>query len=170
MKTNQIDQLLDDADLRLLDLLQNDASLSNQALADLAHLSTATCHRRLKRLRQEGWIERQVAVVSADKLRALTGGGLQAVVEVTLETQTEEALGRFEQQAVQHPAVQQCWRLSPGPDFMLVLAVADMDGYQAVAAELFTGALGVRNVRTFFAVKRSKFGTALPLPASMRQG
>lgn len=154
---------LDASDLRLLDLLQHDASLSNQALADAAHLSAATCHRRIKRLRDEGWIEGQVAIVSADKLRQARQPILQALVEVTLDVQTEEAMSRFETHAVQDSAVQQCWRVSPGPDFMIVLAVGDMDGYQQVAARLFTARLGVRNVRAFFAVKRAKFGTALPL-------
>lgn len=154
---------LDAGDLRLLDLLQQDASLSNQALAEAAHLSTATCHRRVKRLRDEGWIERQVAIVSADRLREVQGLGLQALVEVTLDVQTEEAMAHFERLAVADASVQQCWRVSPGPDFMLVLAVHDMGGYQQVAARLFTAASGVRNVRTFFAVKRAKFDTALPL-------
>jgi Lrp/AsnC family transcriptional regulator, leucine-responsive regulatory protein len=154
----------DATDLRLLDLLQQDATLSNQALAEAAHLSAATGHRRVKRLREEGWIERQVAILSADKLRGALGAGLQALVEVSLEVQTEEALARFEALAVADAAVQQCWRVSPGPDFMLVVAVHDMVGYQAVAQRLFTMHTGVRNVRTFFAIKRAKFGTALPLP------
>lgn len=154
---------LDASDLRLLDLLQRDASLSNQALAEAAHLSPATCHRRIKRLREEGWIERQVAIVSADKLRQTRAPGLQALVEVSLDIQADEAMALFEARAVADAAVQQCWRVSPGPDFMLVLAVVDMDDYQRVAARLFSATLGVRNVRTFFAVKRAKFETALPL-------
>lgn len=154
---------LDASDLRLLDLLQRDATLSNQALAEAAHLSPATCHRRIKRLREEGWIERQVAIVSADKLRCARAPGLQALVEVSLDIQADEAMALFEARAVADAAVQQCWRVSPGPDFMLVLAVVDMDDYQRVAARLFTATLGVRNVRTFFAVKRAKFETALPL-------
>ncbi|HIV72258.1 MAG TPA: Lrp/AsnC family transcriptional regulator [Candidatus Aquabacterium excrementipullorum] len=154
---------LDTSDLRLLDLLQHDAALSNQQLAEAAHLSPATCHRRVKRLREEGWIERQVAIVSADKLRDAQVPGLQALVEVALDVQTEEAMARFERQATQDTAVQQCWRVSPGPDFMLVLAVHDMEGYLEVAARLFNDRLGVRNVRTFFAVKRAKFDTRLPL-------
>lgn len=164
MKTIDINHQLDASDLRLLDLLQHDATLSNQALADAAHVSPATCHRRVKRLREEGWIEAQVAIVSADKVRQALGAGLQALIEVSLEVQTEEAMARFEHQAVQDAEVQQCWRVSPGPDFMLVVAVHDMAGYQALALRLFTVGLGVRNVRTFFAVKRAKFGTALPLP------
>lgn len=155
---------LDASDLRLLSLMQTDASLSNQALALAAHLSPATCHRRVKRLRDEGWIEGQVAIVSANLLREHLGIGLTALTEVTLEVQTEEAMARFEAQAVAEAEVQQCWRVSPGPDFMLVMAVGDMPGYQAVARRLFTAEWGVRNVRTFFAVKRAKFGTAVPLP------
>jgi DNA-binding Lrp family transcriptional regulator len=154
---------LDASDLRLLDLLQRDATLSNQALAEAAHLSPATCHRRVKRLREEGWIERQVAIVSADRLRRAMAPGLQALVEVSLDIQTDEAMALFEARAVADAAVQQCWRVAPGPDFMLVLAVVDMAHYQHVAARLFTATLGVRNVRTFFAVKRAKFDTALPL-------
>jgi Lrp/AsnC family transcriptional regulator, leucine-responsive regulatory protein len=165
MPIMQKESTLDTTDLHLLDLIQHDAALSNQALADAVGVSAATCHRRVRRLRDEGWIERQVGILSADKLRDQFGMGLQAIVEVTLEVQTEEAMARFEAQAVQDAAVQQCWRVSPGPDFMLVLAVGDMPGYQAVALRLFNMQLGVRNVRSFFAIKRAKFGTALPLPA-----
>ena len=54
-------------------------------------------------------------------------------------------------------AVQQCYRVSPGPDFMLVVHVADMPGYLALAQRLFTNDANVRNVKAFFSVKRAKF-------------
>jgi Lrp/AsnC family leucine-responsive transcriptional regulator len=155
---------LDDTDLRLLDLLQADASLSNQALADKAQLSPATCHRRVRRLREEGVIEREVAIISPDKLAQALGWGLGALIEISLDVQTQEALDAFEARAVATPEVQQCWRVSPGPDFVLVVQVADMPAYQALARTLFTQDGQVRNVRAFFAVKRAKFGTQLPLP------
>lgn len=157
---------LDAIDLRLLELLQGDASLSNQALSVAAHLSPATCHRRVKRMQDEGWIERQVAILSADKLRHFLGYGLTALVEVTLEVQTELAMEQFESHAVLDTVVQQCWRVSPGPDFVLVMEVGDMDGYQAAARRLFTAELGVRNVRSFFSVKRAKFGSEIKLPSA----
>lgn len=159
---------LDAPDLKLLELLQQDATRPIHVLAGLAHLSPATCHRRVKRLRAEGWIEREVAIVSADKLRQAAGAGLQAIVEVSLDVQTAEALARFETHAVQDAAVQQCWRVSNGPDFVLVLALPDMPGYEAAAQRLFTAAWGVRTVRTFFAIRRGKFDTALPLPQAPR--
>ena len=65
-------------------------------------------------------------------------------------------------------AVQQCWRVSPGPDFMLVVAVRDMPGYQALAQRLFTQDANVRNVRAFFSLKRAKFEPAQPLPDQWR--
>jgi DNA-binding Lrp family transcriptional regulator len=156
--------LLDAIDLQLLAQLQKDASLSNQALAELAKVSPATCHRRVKRLWDVGLIEKQVAVLSPERLAEALGWGLSVLVEVTLDQQTQEVLDAFEAKAVRDARVQQCWRVSPGPDFVLVVQVADMPSYQDLARQLFTEDSQVRNVRAFFSVKRAKFGTALPLP------
>lgn len=156
---------LDADDLRLLALLQADARRPIQALAALTGLSATTCHRRLKRLRDEGFIEREVAILSPHKLAATLGAGLSALVEISLDVQTSEALDAFEARAVARPEVQQCWRVSPGPDFVIVLQVPDMPAYQDLARELFSQDSLVRNVRAFFAVKRAKFGTEWPLPA-----
>ena len=154
---------LDDADLRLLDLLQHDASLSNQAMAERAHLSAPTSLRRVKRLRALGLIERQMAILHPDRLAQALGHGLTALVEVTLERQGSEHMDAFEQQVVPDPTVQQCYRVSPGPDFMLVVHTADMPAYLALAQRLFTAQANVRNVKAFFSVKRSKFEPRLPL-------
>lgn len=157
---------LDEADWRLLDLLQTDASLSNQALAERAHVSPPTSLRRIKRLRALGLIERQVAVLNPQRLAALTGHGLTALLEVTLERQGAEQLDTFEARAVAEAAVQQCYRVSPGPDFVLVAHVPDMPGYRALAQRLFTSDANVRNVKAFFSVHRAKFDPRLPLPTA----
>ncbi|MFM8576013.1 MAG: Lrp/AsnC family transcriptional regulator [Limnohabitans sp.] len=151
---------LDAIDLQLLDSLQHDASLSNVALAEKVHVSPPTCLRRVKRLIEGGWVERQVAILSRDRL----GQGLQAMVEVTLDRQGAEHLDAFEARAVAEAAVQQCWRVSPGPDFMLVVHAPDMPGYLALTQRLFTQDANVRNVKAFFATKRAKFGTQQVLP------
>ena len=156
MKPNE----LDETDLQLLDALQHDASLSNVALAERVHVSPPTCLRRVKRLTDEGWIERQVAIVSRDKL----GHGLQALVEVSLDHQGAERLAAFEARAVAEDAVQQCWRVSPGPDFVLVVQARDMPDYLALTQRLFTQDANVRNVKAFFATQRSKFSTQIALP------
>jgi DNA-binding Lrp family transcriptional regulator len=159
MEPNELDLI----DLQLLDALQRDASVSNVALAERVNVSPPTCLRRVKRLTEGGWIERQVAVLSPDKLAASLGHGLSALVEVSLDRQGSEHLDAFEARAVAHDAVQQCWRVSPGPDFMLVLQARDMPHYLAISQTLFTQDANVRNVKAFFATKRAKFTTACPV-------
>ena len=89
---------------------------------------------------------------------------------MSLDRQGSEWLDAFERRAVQEAAVQQCWRVSPGPDFVLVLRVRDMSGWHALAQRLFTQDANVRNVKTFFAVHRGKFETRLPLDKEKEAG
>ncbi len=155
---------LDQVDVALLDQLQTDASLNNQDLAERVHVSPPTCLRRVKRLREVGLIEREIAVLSVDALAAIIGHGLCAVVEITLDRQDQAALEAFEQKVAREVAVQQCYRVSPGPDFCLVVHARDMPDYLALTQRLFTSDANVRNVKTFFSIKRSKFGARVPLP------
>ena len=155
---------LDATDLRILDVLQHDASLSNQDLAAAALTSPATCLRRVKRMVDAGLIERRVAILSPQLLDA----GLTVIAEVTLDRQGAEHLAAFEARAVIESAVQQCHRVSPGPDFVLILQVADMKAWNALVERLFTQDANVRNVKSFFSVRRAKFETKLPLPSASR--
>ncbi len=157
---------LDDTDLRVLEILQRDAALSNQDLATAAHTSPATCLRRVRRLEAAGVIERRVAILSSERL----GAGLTVLAEVTLDRQGAEHLAAFEARAVADPAVQQCYRVSPGPDFMLVMQVPDMPGYHALVQRLFTQDANVRNVKAFFSVHRAKFEPAITLPRPGARG
>jgi Lrp/AsnC family transcriptional regulator, leucine-responsive regulatory protein len=156
------DLTLDATDLRLLDLLQKDASLSNQDLAAAAHVSPATCLRRVRRLVEAGVIERRVALLSHERL----GHGLTALVEVTLDRQGAEHLDAFQQRAVAEAAVQQCYRVSPGPDFVLVVWAADMQSYHALVQRLLTQDANVRQVKAYFSVIRAKFEPAIGLPGA----
>jgi DNA-binding Lrp family transcriptional regulator len=151
----QID--IDATDLKLLELLQTDAGLSNQDLAERVHVSPPTCLRRVKRLRDAGLIEREIAVLNADKLAAVLGHGLTALVEISLDRQGAELLEAFEARVGLDDAVQQCYRVSPGPDFILLVHVADMPAYLALSQRLFTSDANVRNVKSFFSTKRAKF-------------
>ena len=148
---------LDATDYRLLELLQRDASGTNQELAAAAHVSPATCLRRVRRLVEAGVVERRIALLSPERL----GAGLTAISEVTLDREGAEHLAAFEERAVKEPAVQQCYRISPGPDFLLVLQVADMAAWHALTERLFTQDANVRNVKTFFSVHRAKFDPRL---------
>jgi Lrp/AsnC family transcriptional regulator, leucine-responsive regulatory protein len=151
---------LDAADLRILDILQRDASLSNQDLAAAVHTSAATCLRRVKRLTDAGVIERRVAILSPQAI----GTALTAFAEVSLDAQGAEHLQAFEARAVAEGAVQQCYRVAPGPDLILVLQLPDMAAYHALVQRLFTQDANVRNVKTFFSVHRAKYETRVPLP------
>ena len=104
-----------------------------------------------------------MVVLQPDRVAQLVGPGLQAIVEITLERQGAELLDAFEARAVQDAAVQQCWRVSPGPDFVLVTHTRDMPQYLALAQRLFTLDANVRNVRAFFSTRRAKFDTRVPL-------
>ncbi len=154
---------LDATDLQILNLLQSDAAQSNQSLAEQVHVSPPTCLRRVKRLTEAGLIERTVALLQPDRLAAIQGHGLACIVEVSLDRQGAEHLDAFEARAVADDAVQQCWRVSPGPDFVLVAYTRDMPGYLALSQRLFTGDANVRNVKAFFATRRAKFETKVPL-------
>ena len=160
----RMEQFTPDAtDMKLLDALQTDASLSNQTLSSLVHTSPPTCLRRVKRLHEAGLIERQVALLNPDKLAALLGHGLTAIVEITLDRQGAEQQAAFEARVTADAAVQQCYQTSPGPDFVLVVQVPDMPRYLALAQRLFTSDANVRNVKAFFSLKRSKFEPKVPL-------
>ena len=154
---------LDAMDLQILAQLQRDASLSNQDLAQAVHTSAPTCLRRIKRMQGAGLIERQIAILNPEKLAHSIGHGLTAIVEITLDQQSSEDLAAFEARVTLEVAVQQCYRVSPGPDFVLVVHVAHMPGYQALAQRLFASDANVRNVKAFFSIRRSKFGAELPL-------
>jgi Lrp/AsnC family leucine-responsive transcriptional regulator len=148
---------LDELDRRILNLLQADASLNNNELAAQVHASPPTCLRRVKRLQDAGIIERQVVIVAPDKV----GAALTAIVEITLDHQANERQLEFESLVAKEAAVLQCYRVSPGPDFVLVVQVADMPAYHALAHRLFATHTNVRNVRSFFSIHRSKFDTRI---------
>ncbi|GAA6143166.1 Lrp/AsnC family transcriptional regulator [Hydrogenophaga sp. 5NK40-0174] len=158
------DLSIDSTDMRLLDLLQEDAGRSNLELAELAHVSPATSQRRVRRLEQLGLIERQVAILNPERLAEAIGHGLTAVVEISLAVQNEEAMQAFEAVVQPEPAVQQLYRLSPGPDYLAIVCVKDMPDYLSLAKRVLTAQANVRNVKAYFSTQRLKFNTALPIP------
>jgi len=148
---------LDELDRRILNALQTDASQTNTELAELVHVSPPTCLRRVKQLTDAGVIERQVAIVDPGKV----GARLTAIVEITLDVQAAERMEAFEKLAAVEDAVLQCYRVAPGPDFVLVVQVVDMPAYHALAHRLFTAHANVRNVKAYFSTHRSKFDTRI---------
>jgi Lrp/AsnC family leucine-responsive transcriptional regulator len=149
--------LLDEVDRRILNALQIDSSHTNADLAELVHVSPPTCLRRVKQLTEQGVIERQVAIVAPGKV----GAALTAIVEITLDVQAFERMDEFEKLVAAEAAVLQCYRVAPGPDFVLIVQVADMPAYHALAHRLFATQANVRNVKAYFSTFRSKFDTRI---------
>lgn len=147
----------DELDRRILNTLQDDASLTNAELAEQVHVSPPTCLRRVKQLTDAGVITRQVALVDPAKV----GAQLCAIVEISLDVQAAEKMAEFEALVANEAAVLQCYRVSPGPDFVLMVQVADMPAYHALAHRLFATHANVRNVKTYFSTFRSKFETRI---------
>jgi len=155
---------LDDLDHRILHALQDQADRSNLEIARLIGLSPAATLRRIKRLKDQGVIERVVAVLNPQAV----GAGLLAVVEVSLERQGEHALQAFAALACKQAEVQQCYQVSPGPDFVLIAQVPDMPAYHAFSQRLLTEDANVRHVKAYFSVKRHTFKAGLNLKGRVR--
>ena len=155
----QMNAEFDEIDRRILNALQQDASQTNAELAQTVHVSAPTCLRRVKHLTESGVIERQVAIVSPDKV----GVRLTAIVEITLDVQASDRMAEFEAHVAGEEAVLQCYRVSPGPDFVLIVQVADMPAYHALAHRLFATRTNVRNVKAYFSTFRSKFETRIAI-------
>ena len=148
---------LDDIDRRILNALQIDASQTNSELAQEVHVSPPTCLRRVKQLTETGVIARQVAIVAPEKV----GARLTAIVEISLDVQAAERMDEFEARVATDNAVLQCYRVAPGPDFLLIVQVTDMPAYHALAHRLFAAQANVRNVKAYFSTFRSKFETRI---------
>ena len=148
---------MDEIDRRILNLLQVDASQTNSELALAVHGSPPTCLRRVKQLTESGVIQRQVAIVAPEKV----GPSLTAIVEIALDVQAAERMAEFEAHVAGEEAVLQCYRVAPGPDFVLIVQVADMPAYHALAHRLFATQTNVRNVKAYFSTFRSKFETRI---------
>lgn len=160
MATNPLDEL----DLRILEQLQLDCSLTNQALALRVHASAPTCLRRVRRLVRHGFIARRVAILNP----MLMGSTLTALIEVTLDSQAADKADAIRARLVAESCVQQCYRVTSGPDFMVIALLPDMAAYQEFARRCLTSDPHVRNVRSFFATERCKFETRLPIQAGPR--
>ena len=146
---------MDDIDRRILTALQLDAGQTNSELAQAVHVSPPTCLRRVKHLTDTGVITRRVALVDPAKI----GPSLTVIVEISLDVQAAERMAEFEALVAMEPAVLQCYRVAPGPDFVLIVQLSDMPAYHALAHRLFAAHANVRNVKAYFSTFRSKFET-----------
>ena len=152
---------LDEADVRILASLQEDAALSNQALAAKVHLSPAPCLRRVRRLSEEGYVRRIVALLDRERL----GFEVAAYAFVTLETHRAGAGEQFEQLVRRRPEVVECVRLSGAYDFLARIIVESISAYSDFLDRQLLRWPAVRAVNTSFELGVLKRTTELPLGA-----
>ena len=150
---------LDAIDRRILDALQDDNQLTNLKLADRVGLSAPACLRRVRRLRAEGVIVKDVALVDPAKV----GQTVIAFVGVELDRQREDVLASFEAKIAKEPQVQQCYFVSGEIDYLLVVACKDLDSYNAFARRVLANEHNIKRFRTSFNLSRIKAETKIPL-------
>lgn len=150
---------LDEVDLNILRLLQADGSKTHKEIAFQLHKSVATIHERTRRLKDEGYIRRTVAILDPKLIHK----GLIAFTHVLLNDHTSASLTNFEREAVKFPEVMECFQMTGTFDFLLRIATADMDEYQLFYRNKLANLPNINTVQSFFVLTEIKSDTAYPL-------
>ncbi len=150
---------LDKVDIGILNLLQEDAGMTNAELAKAVHLSATPCYNRVKAMEDLGLIQRQVTLLDPEIL----GLHLNVFIHVSLEKQFQSALEQFEATIAARPEVMECYLMTGDADYLLRVLVPDIKALEAFIRQLTT-APGVARIRSSFALKQVRYKTALPLP------
>jgi len=143
---------MDRADRALLAALQADSSRSIAELAALVNLSPSACHRRIRALEEQGLIMGYAARVDAKRL----GLSVEVFVEITLTSQTREAMERFERAVGDFNDILECHLMSGAADYQLRVAAADLDHYDRIHRDCLARLPGVSSMRTSFSLRRIK--------------
>jgi Lrp/AsnC family transcriptional regulator, leucine-responsive regulatory protein len=150
---------LDDFDRRILALFQLDTRRSAESLGAAVGLSAAAVQRRLKRLREQGVIEAEVARLSPSAL----GAAVTLIVAVDIERETAAELDAFKRRMLACVEVQQCYYVTGAADFILVVLTPDMDSYQRFTERALLSDGNVRSFTTHVALERVKTGVTVPI-------
>ncbi|HEX5454932.1 MAG TPA: Lrp/AsnC family transcriptional regulator [Stellaceae bacterium] len=149
---------MDEIDRALLEMLQQDATLSIAQMAERVGLSPTPCWKRIQKLENRGVITRRVAVLEPERI----GVGLSVLVSIEAGEHTPEWLQRFSTAIADMPEVMEVYRMAGDVDYMLRVAVADMAEYDRFYKRLIAVA-PMKNVTSRFAMERLKHTTAYPL-------
>jgi len=153
---------LDPIDKRILEQLQHDGRLSNADLAEKVGLSSSPCW-RVKALEEAGVIKGYAALLDAKTV----GLSVNVFMSVSLSTQNEKSLKDFEGAAAARPEVMECYLMTGDSDYLLRVVVPDLEAYERFVMD-FTKIAGIAQIRSSFALRPVKQGTALPLDGAAR--
>ncbi|MBT0667813.1 Lrp/AsnC family transcriptional regulator [Novosphingobium profundi] len=143
---------MDRTDRALLRALQADSSRSISQLAEDVHLSASACHRRIRLLEEQGLIAGYVARLDARRI----GLPVEVFVEIALSSQSSEAMDRFERAVGDFDDILECHLMSGGADYLLRVAAADLDHYEAIHRDCLSRLPGVTSMKTSFSLRRVK--------------
>jgi Lrp/AsnC family transcriptional regulator, leucine-responsive regulatory protein len=150
---------MDTFDAQLLSALQRNNRLTAEALSEQVGLSPDACRKRVNRLRAEGFVEADIAVLSPEKL----GRSLMLIVEVSLQNERPADLDRFKVQMRAAPEVMQCYYVTGNADFIVILSARDMADYEAFTRRHFFAEDNIARFRTSAVMDRVKVGFTLPV-------
>ncbi len=150
---------LDRLDRAILRELQSDGRLTNVELAKRVRLSPSPCLRRVKSLEERGYISGYRAVLD----RRRVGRGLYVFVMVSLNSQRQDTLEGFERAVAGLDEVLECYLMAGESDYLLGVAVADLDAYQRFFTKKLGELPGVASLRSLISMKTVKYSTALPV-------
>lgn len=152
---------LSDTDGKILEVLQQNARLSNVTLAKRVGLSPSACLRRIRGLEKRGLICRYVTLLDPQSL----GLGVSVFIQVSLEKKDEASLKRFERVMTQRPEVMECYLMTGDSDYLLRVVVSNVAAFERFLMEYVTKIPGIAMIKSSFTLKQVKYTTALPLDA-----
>lgn len=153
---------MDAMDRKILAALQTNARITNVELAAAVGLSPSPCLRRVRELERQGVIRGYATLLDP----AAVSLPVSVFVNVTLERQTEGALEAFESAVKKWPEVMECYLMTGDSDYLLRVVAKDIDAYQRFVLERLTHIPSVASIKSSFALRQVKYGTALPLDAA----
>jgi Lrp/AsnC family transcriptional regulator len=150
---------LDQLDIKILNALQEDASLSIQDIANQVGLSTNPCWRRIKKLEDDGVISRRVALIEP----GLVNLGVTVFVFLKTENHNKSWLDMFSRSVESIDEIVECHRLSGNNDYLLKIQVSSIDHYDRVYKRLVESVTGLTDVSSCFSMEKVKYSTSLKL-------
>ena len=151
-ENNRYQRTLDRIDKRILNILQYDNLIPHRVIADKVGLSTPAVTRRLKRLRQDKFIKKDVSILNCEDL----GRPLKLIVQVTADSELIVDLDKMRENFLLCPQIQQCYYVTGDADFILVFNVSDMAEYEKLTRNLFFEGNNVSRFTTFVSMQTIK--------------
>ena len=146
-------------DLKILSILQTNARITNQQLAEKVHLSASACLSRVKRLESDGVLKRYVTELDLEKLAP----HVEAFAEVTLENHSPEDFKKFEAAVNSVAEVTDSYKISGAYDYLLKFVCTDVKSYNTVSEHLITNGVGIAKMNTLIILERTKDFSGFPL-------